>query len=558
MNFSFSREAKISAYTDIENAFITEYLPLASGEAVKVYIYGLFLCANNKEISLEEFAKTLDLTEDAVKQHLTLWEDYGLISVNLKDGFFVEYLPVRSSYGAKPRKYKAEKYADFTKTVQAIIPTRMISTSEYTEYFNIMETYSIKPEAMLMIIKYCVMLKGDDIGYKYISKVAKDFGEREINTAKKVEEELSSYSLRTSEIQSVLKALSLKRSPEIDDLNLYKKWTRELNFEPENIIFAASKLKKASMEKLDGFLLDLYSMKSFSKEDISAYMDNKKKVYDIAIRINHALSIYMDIIDTVVDTYTKRWLSYGFTGETLVFIANHCFKEGKNTLQYMDELVEELYKKGSVDLTSVSDYFESTQKADAFIKKMLLASGVNRRPTDWDRQNLATWKSWNFTEDMILRAAELASGKTSPIPYMVGVLSNWKRDNVFTLNEAETSNEKEISQEEYNLEYANRRNFAVSKAQRNLEKAMLIEEFPAVYGRLNSIEKDLAFAEIAKNTELLEKLETEKTMLILKAESLLKTEKLSLSDLTPTYACEKCRDTGYVGTKRCDCFVKEN
>ena len=42
------------------------------------------------------------------------------------------------------------------------------------------------------------------------------------------------------------------------------------------------------------------------------------------------------------------------------------------------------------------------------------------------------------------------------------------------------------------------------------------------------------------------------------AESLLKTKKLTLKDLSPTYACEKCRDTGYVGTKRCDCFVKEN
>ena len=46
----------------------------------------------------------------------------------------------------------------------------MISTSEYTEYFNIMETYGIKPDAMLLIVRYCVDRKGEDIGYKYGKK----------------------------------------------------------------------------------------------------------------------------------------------------------------------------------------------------------------------------------------------------------------------------------------------------------------------------------------------------------------------------------------------------
>ena len=215
----------------------------------------------------------------------------------------------------------------------------MISTSEYTEYFNVMETYGIKPEAMIMIVKYCTDRKGVDIGYRYISKVAKDFGNRGIVTIDKVEKELSSYVMRTNVIERILKVMSVRRQPEIEDSTLLKKWTQELNFEVENIIFVASKLKKGSMAKLDEFLIELYSMKSFSKEEISGYIDKKSAVYDLAVKINKALSVYVDVIDTVVDNYTKKWLSYGFDEDALLFIANRCFLSGKKELQDMDHRV---------------------------------------------------------------------------------------------------------------------------------------------------------------------------------------------------------------------------
>ena len=140
---------------------------------------------------------------------------------------------------------------------------------------------------------------------------------------------------------------------------------------------------------------------------------------------------------------------------------------------------------------------------------------------------------------------------------MNGILSNWKRDGVFSLTDSEKTTETIESIADYNLEYDRRRKLALSKANKNLEKAMEVEGFSEVYSRLNGIEKDLAFAEIAKNDTLLSTLETEKSILTVKAETLLKTIGLSLIDLSPRYACEKCNDTGYIGTNRCDCFDKK-
>ena len=553
---SYSKALSSAGFTDVENAFISEYLPVSSGDAVKVYLYGLLLCNNSKaDCSLEEMASNLNMSSEQVMDCFYYWEEFGLVSVISREPFSVQYEPIRSSYSAKPKKIKAEKYTEFSKGLQALLPSRMISTSEYTEYFNIMETYSIKPEAMLMIVKYCVDRKGTDISYRYVSKVAKDFGNRGITTVEKVEKELSSYVLRTGLLERILKAMSVRRAPEIEDLTLLKKWTSELNFEEENIVFAAEKIKKGSMAKLDEFLLDLYSTKSFSKEEISVYLDKKKAVYDLAIKINKALSIYVEVLDTVIDTYTNKWISYGFSEDALLFVASYSFKSGKNTLQDMDELVENLRKRGFITLSAVGDYFEQLKTADEFLSKLLLTAGINRKPTPWDRENLNMWKSWNFSEDMILEAAKLSAGKSSPTAYINGILSNWKNDGVFTTDSISTD-KKPDTQEEYNREYERRRSVAMSRAQKNNERASELEGFMDVYGRINGIEKDLAFAEIAGNVDATSRLENEKETLIKNANEMLAEIGITLDDLSPRYACEKCKDTGYVGTKRCDCLNK--
>ena len=556
---SFSKEFSQNAYTGVENSFIREYLKEAPGDAVKVYLYGLYLCGNPSVCdSLKDFAAALSLSEEKVVDCFNYWEEFGLCSVIEKDPFTVKYLPQNSAY-AKPRKFKAEKYTDFSKGLQALLPDRMISTSEYSEYFTIMETYSITPEAMLMIAKYCADRKGADISYKYVSKVAKDFGNRGITTVEKVENELSSYVFRTGEIAKILKALSIRRVPDIDDQNYFKKWTKELSFEPDNIIFAAKTLKKSSMEKLDRLLLELYSAKRFGKEEIAEFVSNKQAVYDLTVRFNRTLSVYVDVLDTEIDEYINKWLSYGYSEDALLLIANRLFREGKNTLSDADETIERLRGRGIIDLSSVNDCFEEEKKTEEFLTKMLMTCGANRRPNAWDKENLLVWKSWNFSEEMILEAARLAAGKTSPLPYINGVLSNWKNKGVFSLDGAkeQTENFGSSSQEDYNREYARRRTVAVSRAQKNLERAMDIDGFPKIYERIFGIEKDIAFAEIAEDTTAVETLKNEKTELYNKAENLLSKIGLEFSDLSPKYACEKCNDTGYVGTHRCDCFDKK-
>lgn len=55
-----------------------------------------------------------------------------------------------------------------------------------------------------------------------------------------------------------------------------------------------------------------------------------------------------------------------------------------------------------------------------------------RKPTDWDRQNLKIWRSWNFSDEMIFEACKIAVGKSNPMSYVNAVLSGWKSDGIFS------------------------------------------------------------------------------------------------------------------------------
>ncbi|MBQ6883568.1 MAG: DnaD domain protein [Clostridia bacterium] len=427
---SFTTEGVKSLSTSIDNSFITDYLIEADGAAVKVYLYGLFLCKNGSDaIDFTKFCTNLGMEESTVKDCFRYWEEFDCVSIIAEEPFTVKYLPLSKT--GKPRKFKAGKYDEFNKSLQSLITERMISTNEYADYFSVMEDYSIKPEAMLMICKYCVDLKGPSIGGKYIYAVAKDFAMRGITTVDTIEIELADYLTKSSDIQKVLTALSIKRKADVEDLNYYNKWVKELGFEHSVIVFIAKATKAKSVLKLDEVITELYGAKVYSEKEVASYLVRKSEVIELAKSLTRELSVYCEVIKPVIDNYVNPWLALGFNGETLTFLANYCFKKRKKSLEEMNDVVNSLYKKGLISLFDIADYFKLKAKDDEFIKQLLDMTGTNRQPNEWDRKNLASWRNWGFSDEMIISAAEISGGRSNPMIYMNSVLGNWKAKGIF-------------------------------------------------------------------------------------------------------------------------------
>lgn len=437
---SFSKETITNSSTVLDNRFISTYLPEANGDAIKIYIYGLFVCQeSDSDISFDKFCNDVKLDKDVVSDCFRFWEELGIVNVLSEDPFIVKYLPVAQS---KPRKYSAEKYGEFNKALQVLIPERMITTNEYAAYFSLMEENGLKPEALLMIVKYCVDLKGGAIGLRYILKVANDFIARGITTTTKIEKELSDYSLKTGEFASLMNYILPNKKPQIEDLKLFEKWNKQLLYDIDTIIFIAKSAKIKNIEKLDKEIDVLYASKKFSEKEIADYYKSKAKTTELAYAINRSLSVYTEVIDPVIENYVIPWQNMGYDEETLLFLATYCFKKNRRSLEEMNEVVEKLYKNGLITLTSIAEYLKSISADDDFIKRLLLIAGLSRKPTEWDRANLKTWRSWNFSDEMICEACAIAAGKSNPMSYVNAVLSGWKSEGIFTADKIRRTDKK--------------------------------------------------------------------------------------------------------------------
>ena len=425
-----SNDCVAAGKTMLDNTFIREFLPICPENFCKVYIYGLFLLGKG-DASPDELEKALSLTAEDVYKAYAYFEEYGLVDILSKDPLSVEYRSLAA--GVKPKKIKAGKYQDLCRDIQALIPGRMITPSEFNEYFNLIETYRFEPEALILIIKYCTMIKDNNISYKYITTVAQNWAAKDILTLEACEAELANYNRVSRELGEIFKALGIKGTDK--DVNtLYNKWTKEFGFEQENILYVArmAKKTKGGIDRLDELLLELFKNKKLSSREIKAYLESKESAKDCALRINRALGIYAQRLDTEIENYILPWLDYGFSPDALEKLANSCYRSGTQTLEGMHAVVENLFRRGILSEEGIDEYLAQRTETDKFIKKLLDLFKLSRSVNTYDRQNLATWRAWGFSDENILTACEKCKNEYAPIREVHKLLSHCKTNGFFT------------------------------------------------------------------------------------------------------------------------------
>lgn len=564
---SYSREFSLSSYTNIENQFIQKYMASADGDAVKVYIFGLYLCQNvQSEYTLEEAAHTLQMDPKRVADLFRFWEDFDLLEIVSKDPFSVRYFPADYAKG-RPKRIRTEKYADFNKAVQSLMPKKMISSSEFMKYFSVMEEYAIKPEALLLIVRYCIDLKGENIAQNYILQVARNFAAEGVTTVEQIENKLSDYVVRSGDLARILRACGSAKKPEPSDYQLLKKWTEEYGFDIDTIIYTASQFKKGGLAKLDSVLGELYAGKKFGEAEIREYLARKEQVRELTLTIARELGVYCQVIDTYTDNFVNGWLAAGYDDASLVNLAKYCFRRERKSFEKMDELIRKLISLGVVSADSIVAYIEDEAREQTFAAEILRKAGLSRRVNNWDRDCLRNWRKWNFSDEMILKAAETAIGKASPIPYITSVLSSWKARGIFS---PEQLAKEQVTQGNYysgqpretrsddqrkkvESYYFNLRERAQDRADHYRKLAFGSEAFRVNDEAIKANEIQLAKAEAlggdtASPSASLKKLRKERADLLAQMH-------LTEDMLVPQYRCKKCNDTGFDKNGNvCDCY----
>ncbi len=574
---SFSKDCDGNSFVTVENKFITKYLPEVDGFAVKVYLYGLYLCkTGNSDFGVKSMAEVLKAKEEDVVSAFEIWEDYDLVEILSRQPFVVQYLPVRNATG-KPKKAHYEQYADFNKELQRQMQKvgKFVSAGDYLKYMRFLEENAMQPHALLLVVEYCINKQGDAVSPSYIFNKAKKLLREGAYTYEQVERALSSFNANEGDLIAVLGTLNAgayTKAPTENDYSLYRKWTETLGFTKDGVVAAAKSLKRGGMNALDMTLEDLYERGKIEPKEIAAYLTERETLASLTFRIARKLGAKVSNPAAYIDEYVEKWYTYGFEDTSLLDIALFCMKSEQGSFESMHAIVEKLFTCGVVSVDGVKAFLkEKNDEVKLFGKiRDICGSAVRKNATNLSL--IRTWRDWNFGDEMILEAAKRSATSASPIPYMNKILSDWKAQEIFTVKaipeSAPTANaytknayvnanvEAANAKADRERYYASLREKAQIKADTFLAKANQNPRFKEIVKELAKMEIAQARAEISKPQELPALLEKRKALQA-ERKAILSTLGIQEEQLIPKYACAKCSDSGFLpdGTA-CDCYKK--
>ena len=312
-------------YTSVSNIFISEYVPGANGEFVKVYLYLLHLMSlRSNNISISLLADTFNQTEADIMRALRYWDSLDVISLsfngpgnglsnivlrNIKhtgqaanamaDPIAAESASVNSTssyqtetvraakpdikqteviYTAEPLKvsYSKEQLNGFLANdnfsmllfVIEQYMGRPLSTKETNSIVYFYDGLKLSTDLIEYLFEYCVEHNKKSINY--IEKVALSWASKNIHTIAEAKEETSNH---TDYVYQIMKAFGLSnREPAQHEKAMIAKWADTYCFDTDMIIEACNRTIKAihqpSFEYADTILANWKNSNVSSLEDV--------------------------------------------------------------------------------------------------------------------------------------------------------------------------------------------------------------------------------------------------------------------------------------------------
>lgn len=312
-------------YTSVSNIFISEYVPGANGEFVKVYLYLLHLMSlRSNNISISLLADTFNQTEADIMRALRYWDSLDVISLSfngpgnglsnivlrdikhtgqaanaMADPIAAESASVNSTssyqtetvraakpdikqteviYTAEPSKvsYSKEQLNGFLANdnfsmllfVIEQYMGRPLSTKETNSIVYFYDGLKLSTDLIEYLFEYCVEHNKKSINY--IEKVALSWASKNIHTIAEAKEETSNH---TDYVYQIMKAFGLSnREPAQHEKAMIAKWADTYCFDTDMIIEACNRTIKAihqpSFEYADTILANWKNSNVSSLEDI--------------------------------------------------------------------------------------------------------------------------------------------------------------------------------------------------------------------------------------------------------------------------------------------------
>lgn len=222
--------------TAVPNAFFCEYMPAAPDSHVKVYLYGL-MCAHGgvqeEGDLLDDVARSLALSRDEVECAMRYWERCRLVE-RVKDTPPVyRFLSVQQAMLKRREAPRDEAYEAFAQAVYAAFgDRRKLHGGETVLAYEWVEQLKLPAEVVLMLIQHMIATRGINFSFKAAQKLAAELAQEHISTIEEAEAVFQRSEAAMKGARRVLSRLGMRRSPSMDEVDLYLKWTEQWGLSP--------------------------------------------------------------------------------------------------------------------------------------------------------------------------------------------------------------------------------------------------------------------------------------------------------------------------------------
>lgn len=233
--------------TSVENIFISEYMPEAPGDFVKVYLACLMYAERAGEISTPEIAKGLMCSEEDVEKALEYWSRAGIVR---KTGEGIKFLSLREQlYGngcgksaptpdSSRRLMNDERVAKMFDRIEQYAKEYLQPTQMQT-ILGWLTDYDASCEVVEAAYKYCAEIGKTNI--RYVEAVVRSWTGKGIHTQEEIDELLENMDRRHAVYKRVMRALGFTRNATEAEREIISSWVDDLSCSMEEILDACSK-----------------------------------------------------------------------------------------------------------------------------------------------------------------------------------------------------------------------------------------------------------------------------------------------------------------------------
>lgn len=293
MKLESVNESLMFSQTSLPDIFFTEYFSQASSDAIKVYLYLLFLSKYSKEIKINDLAKKLELPLKTIQDSVKYWENKGLL-LKKTSGYEltnIQELELRKLYNPRislspeaiqktaQNQYRAKAIENINNEFfQGVMPP-----SWYGDIDLWFSKYSFDEEVMIALFRYC--FERSALHKNYIQTVAEAWANNNIKTFSDLDKYYERQETLSKIYKTISRKLGLNRQLSQYETAYIDKWVIDFGYDLKIIEIALKKTTaktNPSFDYIDKLISSWHERNLKTPESIEKFiLDSKQKNKDI-------------------------------------------------------------------------------------------------------------------------------------------------------------------------------------------------------------------------------------------------------------------------------------